>query len=299
MTDNASVIAAHACAKVNLFLEVTGKRPDGCHDIDSVFVEIDFADTITAQSAATGAVTLACDDPSLPTDEDNLVVRAALALREKCGAGAAGKGIALRLAKQIPAGGGLGGGSSDAAATLRLANTLWRCGLSTEELLSLAETLGSDVPFFLHGGACRCRGRGEIITPLPAFPEDIEIGLAIPPVASSTAAAYRGLRLPSPGEALVADVFIETMRQGDAKAMRAAAFNRFEESVFRALPGLGALHAELETILGHSARMSGSGSVLWFFAEPGWRENAELADWARAKAVRLLPARAAKNSSSQ
>jgi 4-diphosphocytidyl-2-C-methyl-D-erythritol kinase len=264
-------VAAQARAKVNLFLEVTGKRADGYHDIDSVFAEIDLADTLRARvpapdEGAADSITLICDDSSLPTDESNLVVRAAYALREYCAEkGMRPKGLELRLEKRIPSGGGLGGGSSDAATTLRLADKLWECGLSETELHTLAETLGSDVPFFLRGGVCRCRGRGEIIEPLPPLPTGVRIGLSLPEIAVSTAEAYRNLTLPLPGAARTADAFIAAMAAGDLSAMRAAAFNRFEATVFRDHPALGAAHAVLETELGHSARLSGSGSTLWYF----------------------------------
>ncbi len=285
-------LAARARAKINLFLEVTGRRADGYHDIDSVFLEIDLADEISASPTEDGRVELVCDNPALPVDERNLAVRAALALRQ--GQTRDGReGIRFSLKKRIPAGGGLGGGSSDAAAALRLANALWECGLSDAELLPIAAATGSDVPFFLRGGMCRCRGRGEIINPLPGFPEGIEIGLALPPFSSSTAEAYRGVRLPAPDGIRSPEAFLAATARGDVRAMREEAFNRFEESVFRALPALGRLHRELEALLGHSVRMSGSGSSLWFFAEQGWRENALLAAWGEANRVRLLPARSA------
>lgn len=279
-----------ARAKVNCFLEVTGKRPDGYHDIDSVFVAIDFADTVEADAAAPGELTLACDAPDLPTDARNLALRAALLLREHGGGTSREKGLALRLRKRIPFGAGLGGGSSDAAAVLRLANAWWDCGLSDAALLPLAAKLGSDVPFFLHGGACRCRGRGELIDPLPEFPKGIEFGLALPPFFSSTAESYRRIALPPPSAARSPDPFLAATARGDVRAMREEAFNRFEATVFAAQPELGRMHRELETLLGHSARMSGSGSALWFFAEKGWRNNGRLASWARANRVVLISA---------
>ncbi len=293
--------SARACAKLNLFLEVAGKREDGYHDIDSVFAEIDFADTIWARSAPEG-VTLDCDDPALPAGEENIAVRAALALREfqraraRPPANAPAQGLELRLHKRIPSGGGLGGGSSDAAAALLLANAIWDCGLSVEDLLPLAAGLGADVPFFLRGGVCRCRGKGDRIDALPAFPDRLELGLAIPPFPSSTVNAYKTLRLPTADRLRSAEPFIEAMARGRVGELRELAFNRFEENVFRDIPQLGVLHAELEGLLGHSARMSGSGSVLWFFAEKGWRGNERLAAWAEERGVGLISTRAARRS---
>ncbi len=288
-------LSARACAKLNLFLEVREKRGDGYHEIDSVFVEIDLADTVQVRLAGDGSISLECDDPALPAGEENLAVRAALTVQQwQVDDGRRPKGLEMRLHKRIPDGGGLGGGSSDAATALRLANSLWECGLSEGALCSLAATLGSDVPFFIHGGTCRCQGRGDIVHPVFPFPERLELGLALPPFPSSTVNAYRNIHLPRPGEARSPEAFIGAMERGDAAAMRELAFNRFEESVFRDLPELGAAHSGLEDLLGHSVRMSGSGSALWFFAEKGWRENRRLSAWAEAKGVRLLSARAAK-----
>lgn len=290
-----AAISVQAHAKLNLFLEVTGRRADGFHDIDSVFVELDLADTVRASSLPSqGGVTLLCDNPEVPVDGSNLAVRAALAVRSALGADAAAReGLRFHLLKRIPSGGGLGGGSSDAAAALRLANALWGGGLREEELLPLAAALGSDVPFFLRGGTCRCRGRGEIVETLPAFPEDVELGLALPPFPSSTARAYGGLPLPDPGSRRDPSAFIDAMIRRDRDAMGELAFNRFEASVFRALPRLGGMHADLEKFLRRPVRMSGSGSTLWFFAEKGWRDSAALASWADGHGVTLLSAHAA------
>lgn len=251
-------------AKLNLFLEVVGKRPDGYHDLESVFLEIDLADTLAARSVEDGHITLACSNAGVPHGDGNLVVRAATLLRRECGIR---DGIHFELDKRIPMGGGLGGGSSNAAAALRLANRLWKTGLSDRELAAIGLQVGSDVPFFLQGGVCLCRGRGEVITPLESFPRDIKLGLALSGIHSATADAFRGLRLPGSGRAFTAEAFIRAMRAGDVEAMTKEAFNRFEETVFAALPALDALHRVLEKKLGHPVRMSGSGSGLWFFAE--------------------------------
>lgn len=253
-------------AKLNLFLEVTGKRPDGYHDIESVYLAIDLADTLRADPGPEGRITLACDQPDVPVDDRNLVVKAAELLRRECGVR---EGIAFHLEKRIPMGGGLGGGSSNAAAALRLANAVWRCGLSDADLAALAERIGSDVPFFLYGGFCLCRGRGEKITRLGHFPGGVGLGLVLPPIHSDTASAYRGLRLPAPGNARKAERFIKAMESGDPAAMASEAFNRFEETIFSAFPELGRLHAVLNGGLRHGARLTGSGSGLWFFAVPG------------------------------
>src|SRR5438067_6715834 len=160
-------VRAHA--KINWALRVTGKRADGYHDIETVFQTISLHDTLTFTES--DRFTLTCDDRTIPTDETNLVMRAAR-----------GHAVAIALQKRIPAGGGLGGGSSDAAATLVA------LGLEQRALV-----LGSDVPFFLTGGTAYATGRGEILTPLPPV-RDVPLLLLFPEERVSTAAAYAMLR---------------------------------------------------------------------------------------------------------
>lgn len=250
-----------AYAKLNLFLEVTGKRPDGFHNLESVFLAIDLADTLSAEPRDDGRIGLACDAPGMPPEAENLAVKAAAALRRKVGGGA---GIQFHLEKRIPMGAGLGGGSSDAAAALVLTNRLWGTGLSRRELAEIGAGLGSDIPFFLYGGSCLCQGRGEKITLLPPCPRAPEMGVLVANLHSDTGAAYRGLSLPGRGEAVPAESFVAAWREGDAEGMRKHAFNRFEKTVFAAFPELGALHGALARG-GHAARLSGSGSGMWFF----------------------------------
>ncbi|MCC8190358.1 MAG: 4-(cytidine 5'-diphospho)-2-C-methyl-D-erythritol kinase [Planctomycetes bacterium] len=253
-----------APAKVNCFLEVVGKRADGFHDIESVFVEIDLADTLSAAPGEDGGIHLSCDDPAVPPGGDNLVLRAADLLRRECGRR---DGIRFRLEKRIPMGGGLGGGSSDAAAALRLANAVWNAGLSDSDLAALAARVGSDVPFFLQGGVCLCEGRGERITPLGGFPGQAAFGLALGGIHSDTAAAYRRLRLPEPGGRRSAGPFLAAMARGDVTAMAAAAFNRFEPTVYAALPALARFRDRAAAAISRPIRLSGSGSGLWWLEE--------------------------------
>jgi 4-diphosphocytidyl-2-C-methyl-D-erythritol kinase len=278
---------------VNLFLEVTGRRADGFHDIDSVFVEIEMHDTLSACTTPGPGVALACSDASLPVDGQNLVIKAVESLRRRSGVAA---GMELRLDKVIPMGSGLGGGSSNAALALRMADALWETRLAPDVLAELAAAIGSDVPFFLSGGACLCRGRGEIVSPLPDFPRATAIVLALPAIHSDTASAYRGLCLPGAGERRTADAFLRAMETGDREAMERAAFNRFEKTIFAALPELGRLHGELEALAGRPVRMSGSGSALWHFADPDYAGslsgNQALAQWAEQNHVRLVATRA-------
>ena len=154
-----------APAKVNLYLRVVGKRPDGFHELATFMLPVPLFDTILARPA--GIISLQCDDPSLPVDSGNLVFRAANLLAARH---APGRGAEIELRKRIPHQAGLGGGSSDAAAALVCLNHLWGLDLGRSELAALALELGSDVPFFLGNGPAWCTGRGEIMTPVePAY----------------------------------------------------------------------------------------------------------------------------------
>ncbi len=272
-------------AKINVFLEVVEKRPDGYHNLESVFCEIPIHDTLSAEAIAEPDIVLDCSDPTLSCGDDNLVVKAARALKTACGVST---GIHFTLEKRIPAGSGLGGGSSDAAGALLLANEAWGLRLSREDLLSIASRIGADVPFFLYGGTCLCRGIGDIVTPLSVgLPAPLRLGLALPPIHSNTAAAYRGLRLPSPGAARRVNGFIAAFEQGDADAIEAASFNRFEETVFAAIPDLGRIHQRLMNDLRRPVRLSGSGSGLWFVLRDGESVPENVSRWLEGEGVRL------------
>jgi 4-diphosphocytidyl-2-C-methyl-D-erythritol kinase len=177
-----------ALAKINVDLKVLGRRPDGYHEIDTHFAAIDLADTLAAEDD-TAPFRLMTDDIRLPVDDGNLVVRAARALAAAAGIRPTGR---LQLIKRIPIGGGLGGGSADAAAALRLLSSVWDARLSEDRLRALAATLGSDVPYFLVGAHARGRGRGDRLEALPDLPRQ-ELLLVVPPFSISTAAVYAAL----------------------------------------------------------------------------------------------------------
>ncbi|MHC4885208.1 MAG: 4-(cytidine 5'-diphospho)-2-C-methyl-D-erythritol kinase [Planctomycetota bacterium] len=266
--------SVRAPAKINLFLEVMGKRNDGFHEIESVFQEIDLADELSVTLRTDGEVRLACDHPDLPCGEENLVVRAGRLLQREAGCGL---GADIHLTKRIPMGGGLGGGSSDAAATLSTLDRLWGCGLSFDVLLALAAELGSDVPFFLYGGTCVCRGRGEMITRVAPLPP-VEMLLILPEWGVSTPEAYRALA----GEPLGSNPvegFLKTLEVGAPTEWLGCLFNRFEEAVFRLEPREGELFRRLQLLDFSALRMSGSGSTI--FGVPGVAGAEALADSVR------------------
>ncbi|HKB70744.1 MAG TPA: 4-(cytidine 5'-diphospho)-2-C-methyl-D-erythritol kinase [Thermoanaerobaculia bacterium] len=186
-------LRAEAFAKTNFRLEVIGRRRDGFHEIDTIFQTIDLTDGIEV-SGAPEAVTLECSDPAIPSDARNLVVRAAEILRSEFGIRS---GARIRLEKRIPAGAGLGGGSSDAAITLILLSRLWKADADLPALAALGATIGSDVPFFFTGGTARGRGRGEIVEPLADAPSRALVVL-VPPFPISTAEVYSRWRPGTP-----------------------------------------------------------------------------------------------------
>jgi 4-diphosphocytidyl-2-C-methyl-D-erythritol kinase len=174
-----------APAKINLSLKILGRRGDGFHEIETLIVPISLADKINIEKQ-TRWIDFTCDDPSVPKGDENLVVRAAKAFLDSA---RIKSGVSIRLEKKIPNGAGLGGGSSDAAATLLALNKLLDTKLPRETLAKMAETIGSDVPFFIFQSAATCKGRGELVTSKP-LRERLSILLLKPEFGVSSAWAY-------------------------------------------------------------------------------------------------------------
>jgi len=193
---------ARAPAKLNLFLELLGRRDDGFHEVETLMVPIRFADSVTFLPVRSIERNLPAEiqlgvrvcDPvrspfaskPIPTGADNLVVRALELLRQRSGCEL---GAHVELVKRVPAAAGLGGGSSDAAAALRLANLGWRLQWTNDRLAEVAAEIGSDIPFFVYGGAAVCRGRGERVERLPALPP-VHFVVVKPPVGLNTGDTY-------------------------------------------------------------------------------------------------------------
>ncbi len=250
-------------AKLNLFLAVTGQRVDGFHDLVSVAAPLDFGDELRAVPAQAG-FTLACDDPAVPMDDSNLILKAAQAF--VAATGWAG-GADFSLTKRIPVGAGLGGGSSNAVAALRALNRLAGGALAAPQLAEVATALGSDCPLFLANAPVIMRGRGERLAALPAAAAarlrgrrvllfKPSFGISTPwaygrmaagkpahyrPAAEAEAALAAWLGGPAPGEALLA--------------------NNMEGVVFAKFIALPVLQAKLAREFGVAAHLSGSGSA--------------------------------------
>ena len=252
-----------ALAKINLDLRVLGKRPDGFHELRTIFQTISLADTLDIAFTPGRRSAITLDDPhAIP---DNLVVRAARMAMEATGA--SGR-VEMRLSKRIPMGAGLGGGSSDAAAVLLALPVLAGRSIPLPELCPIAQDLGSDVPFFLLGGAAVGVGRGTELFPLPDIPPAAGV-LVVPGVHVNTAEAYRRL---SPR--LTIELQQNKIVSFQAQAWRAgdgAASNDFEEVVFEQHGSLGAIKKRLLRAGASSAMMTGSGSALFGLFEAAGR----------------------------
>lgn len=258
-----NIMTYHAPAKLNLGLRIFPRRPDGFHDIESWFVPISLRDTLTCRKAnslslhISGLTAGLSDEP-----EKNLVGRAALALAQAANIQPHAE---ITLHKLIPAGGGLGGGSSDAATALLALNQLWNLPISLPELSRLAATLGSDVPFFIHGQSAVCRGRGEVIEPLPLHSLLFAV-LIIPPYATITKEVYQAFDRQAVAPDTPAIPWRE-LSQSHAGDISAVIRNDLEAAAFSVTSALRVLRDEINTITNRPAHLSGSGSTLFILAD--------------------------------
>lgn len=271
-----------AFAKINLTLSVLGRRPDGYHDLASVMQTISLHDTLRITTGSDEEITCDCDAPELRSPE-NLAPRAAHLLRatmdETMDETMGERGVAIELRKEIPAQGGLGGGSSDAATVLVALNTLWGTGHRVARLEELAAVLGSDVPFFVRGGTCLISGRGEVVAPLPEA-EPLWLMLAKPPVRVPTGAVFRALTPTDYGDDGATDAVVRAIRAG-APLPFARLANTLEAGVFHAYPEVAATRDALREAGAPLVRMSGSGPTLY---APFRRLGEAAAVYARARA---------------
>lgn len=248
-----------AYAKINLGLEVMGKRPDGYHNLVSVMQLVDLHDTLTFSPA--DGIALFSDDPAMLAEGDNnLVLRAAHLLRQTYGSD---KGAHITLDKRIPSAAGLGGGSSDAAATLLGLSRLWGLDLSREELSRLGSTLGSDVPFFFAEPTALVEGRGEQVTPLappPAFwAVLVSQSYNIP---GKTRQLYASLALEDLGDGSRVHEVLSVLQQGgDISSI--PLFNSFEPAAFQVFPGLERVRGQMLAAGAPNVHLSGSGPTLY------------------------------------
>lgn len=268
---DAAAVTRAAPAKLNLYLHVTGKRPDGYHLLDSLIAFADLHDTVSV--AESDALELVCDGPfagALPQSGENIVLKAARLLRESAGIK---PGARIRLTKRLPVASGIGGGSADAAAVLRALDTLWRCRVAEDDLAALALAIGADVPVCLYGRTAFVGGIGEKIVAAPKLPA-CDLVLANPGVAVSTAEVFAA-RPPKYGES---GRFAEAPKSlADFAALLAARRNDLAATAISQHPEISKCLGALTRAGGCKlARMSGSGATCFglFAAEETARRAA-------------------------
>jgi 4-diphosphocytidyl-2-C-methyl-D-erythritol kinase len=277
------VITIPAFAKINRTLRIIGKRRDGYHEIDTIFQTISLHDTIRIELTDERRIRLSCDDRSLPSNQHNLIYRAAAALQSRV---AINQGARIRLEKRIPTHAGLGGGSSDAAVTLMALAHLWQVNITHEDLLEIAIDLGADVPFFFFGGSARGVGIGVEVTAHPDLPE--QFLLIIKPNANiSTRRAYELLKAPTLTTSEPKTILSSSLTGGFFDRLGADALrNDFEAVAFELAPEIARAKAALLRGGASAALLAGSGSAVFgifdnwvaqkraiqiIMLEPGWR----------------------------
>ena len=250
-----------AYAKINLTLELLSKREDGYHEVRSILQTVDLADVLSVDHAL--ELTLEAEVPALQL-EDNLVLRAARLLQRESGSS---QGARLSLKKQIPITAGLGGGSSDAAATLVGLNALWGLGFDLERLSGIAAQLGSDVPFFIRGGTALVEGRGEMITSLPDPPEAWLVLACLPfQMPEKTAELYKAV-YPAMFTRGEYTRFLAAEIAGGQRVSPLNLRNAFEGLAYVTFPGLREFYQEFERAGAAGIRLSGAGPALFSMVE--------------------------------
>ncbi len=251
-------ISELAYAKINLTLDITGKRDDGYHTIDSIMQTVTLTDTVTLTFDSEGnGISLSCNIPELSGD-NNLCCKAANAFMKTIGVTGS---IHIELSKHIPVAAGLGGGSADAAAVLRMLHRLFPREMTKETLLILASRLGADVPFCMIGGSMRARGIGEELEALPSFPK-YPIVIARRGEGISAAEAYR-LYDACPSSEFYTDVAVNALERGDTDRILPYLSNAFEHVIFPVRPEAMHICDQLRSLGARTAHMSGSGSAVF------------------------------------
>jgi 4-diphosphocytidyl-2-C-methyl-D-erythritol kinase len=248
-----NTLVVQAPAKVNLFLEVLAKRPDGYHDITTLMVAVTLFDVLKFKEEDSGDIRLKCGNPELSTGPDNLVFRAAELLKRHTGCK---KGVNIRLTKRIPLAAGLAGGSSDAAATCIGLNRLWKLGLSQKELSALGAELGSDVSFFFSPPAAWCTGRGEKVRPL-SLKKRLWFVLVALPVGLSTARVYQKVQVPLRPE--TGKEIRQAVQRGEVEEAGAELHNRLQTTAEKMCPAVRDVCERLRKLDPAGVLMSGSG----------------------------------------
>ena len=257
-----SAVVIRAPAKVNLFLDVLGKRPDGYHDIATLMLAVRLFDTLVFEPH--DDLRLECSRTDLTTGADNLIMKAARLLQEKTGCK---RGARMRLVKRIPLAAGLAGGSTDAAAALVGLNQLWQLGCNVRELAQWSGEIGSDIPFFFHTPAAWCTGRGEKVTDVFVH-RPLDLVLVCPKVGLSTADVYKNVgaltgQQPEEGTPAIC----RALSAGDVGTVGKLLYNRLQPPAEKLCPQVAKWHERLKRCGAAGQLMSGSGSSLFALCE--------------------------------
>ena len=281
-----SALTVRAYAKINLYLDVVGKRPNGYHELITLMQSVSLYDTLTVERTCKEGVALETGGV-LPADDSNLICRAARAYFARSGQPF---GVSVTLDKQIPMQAGMGGGSADAAAMLRTLNTLDGERFTLEELCEIGATIGADVPFCVVGGTCLCRGIGEVMEPIANNLQGTLV-VAIGGEGVSTPAAFRELDrrygdFAQENEKSAPVALLNAMADGDLDVAAPCFYNMFEEVIEPIRPVVGEIKGMMTAKGARATMMSGSGPSVW-----GLFPNAAMAEAAK-QALIAMGARA-------
>ena len=246
-------------AKINLGLHIHGKREDGFHELETIFQMVSLYDDVELELLSSG-IKLECDTPGVPTDDTNLVCKAALLLRQSYQV--EGKGVSIRLKKKIPFGAGLGGGSGNAAGVLMGLNRLWDLNIEREELLALAAELGSDVPFFLTSPCALGMGRGEQLKTLKPCAK-FQVLLVFPGFPVATSWVYQNLKLKLTKRENNISILRKNLSLSDITSLGSRLYNDLEPVVIQRFPEVQVVKDELGAWGALGVLLSGSGSTVF------------------------------------
>ena len=247
-----------AYAKVNITLDVVGKREDGYHLLKMIMQNIDIYDVITIEKIESG-IEITCNKPYVPTDERNLAYKAAKLFKDTFNITS---GVSINIKKNIPVAAGLAGGSTDCAAVLKIMNKLFQVNADNEKLMELGVKLGADVPYCINGGTALCEGIGEILTPLKPFKNHI-IVLVKPPFGVSTKDVYKNFDLGRVKNHPETDKVITYMNEDNLYEVAKNMKNLLENVTLKKHKVISSIKSEMESLGAIKAMMSGSGPTVF------------------------------------
>ena len=271
-------------AKINLGLSILGKRPDGYHELETLFQMVSLFDQIELEQLPTG-IEIECDMPGIPLDDSNLAVKAAKLVQETWPNKA--KGVHIRLSKKIPSGAGLAGGSGNAAGVLMGLNALWDLGVDRKELIPLANRLGSDVAFFLTAPCALGRGRGEQLEAIQTI-KKFPVVLVYPGFPIATSWVYQNLKLELTKKPKDISILLQFLSQSKIGLLGKKLYNDLESVVLKRYPEIQVIKARLMAQGADGVLLSGSGSTVFALFDDPVRARATIADIDRGDGKQFL-----------